>query len=96
MSYSEKLQNPLVLADTFPKAQSGESLPILDLHKTQDPDKIHDALIQGLVDRLPEPDSIWSLDDRVKWLRTAANIFALIYQCREGEDKEVKLVLAKD
>jgi len=89
----EKVQEPLVLADTFPKVQSGESLPVLDLCNTQN---IHDPLIQGLVDRLPEPDSIWSLDDRVRWLRTAANIFALIYNCREGEDKEVKLVLAKD
>ena len=92
----EKVQNPLVLADTFPKVQSGESLPVLDLCNTQDAEKIHDPLIQGLVDRLPEPDSIWSLDDRVRWLRTAANIFALIYKGREGEDKEVKLVLAKD
>jgi hypothetical protein len=92
----EKVQNPLVLADTFPKVQSGESQPVLDLCNTQDADKIHDPCIQGLVDRLPEPDSIWSLDDRVRWLRTAANIFALIYKCREGEDKEVKLVLAKD
>jgi hypothetical protein len=92
----EKVQNPLVLADTFPKVQSGESPPVLDLCNTQDADKIHDPLIQGLVDRLPEPDSIWSLDDRVRWLRTAANIFALIYKCRDGEDKEVKLVLAKD
>ena len=90
----EKVQNPLVLADTFPKVQSGESLPVLDLCNSAE--KIHDPLIQGLVDRLPEPDSIWSLDDRVRWLRTAANIFSLIYKCREGEDKEVKLVLAKD
>jgi len=92
----EKVQEPLVLADTFPKVQSGESLPVLDLCNTQDQENIHDPLIQGLVDRLPEPDSIWSLDDRVRWLRTAANIFALIYKCQEGEDKEVKLVLAKD
>jgi hypothetical protein len=28
--------------------------------------------------------------------RTAANIFGLIYKCGEGEDKEIKLVLAKD
>jgi hypothetical protein len=45
---------------------------------------------------LPEPDSIWPLNDRVKWLRTAAYAFGLIYKCREGEDKEVMLVLAKD
>ena len=85
-----KETGPLVLADTFPREkESGENLPVLDLCGT-------DPLIQGLLNRLPEPDSIWSLNDRVKWLRTAANIFGLIYKCREGEDKEVKLVLAKD
>jgi len=36
------------------------------------------------------------LDDRVKWLRTAANIFVLIYKAGEAEDKEIRLVLAKD
>jgi hypothetical protein len=94
-----KENSPLVLADTFaPESQSGENLPVLDLCSTQDgsTDKSPDPLIQGLVNRLPDPDTIWSLNDRVKWLRTAANIFGLIYKCREGEDKEVKLVLAKD
>src|SRR5215470_5653349 len=89
----------LVLADTFPREkESGENLSVLDLCSTQDgsTDKSLDVLIQGLVNRLPEPDSIWSLNDRVKWLRTAANIFGLMYKCRESEDKEVKLVLAKD
>jgi hypothetical protein len=94
-----KENSPLVLADTFsPERESGESLPVLDLCDEQEgsTDKSPDPLIQGLVNRLPEPDSIWLLNDRVKWLRTAANIFELIYKCSEGEDKEVKLVLAKE
>jgi len=94
-----KETGPLVLADTFPREkESDENLPVLDLcsPKEDSTNKSHDLLIQGLVNRLPEPDSIWSLNDRVKWLRTAANIFGLMYKCREGEDKEVKLVLAKD
>jgi hypothetical protein len=89
----------LVLADTFPREkESGENLPVLDLCSVQErsTDKSLDPLIQGLVNRLPEPDSIWSLNDRVKWLRTAANIFGITYTCGEGEDKEIKLVLAKD
>jgi hypothetical protein len=97
----ENGKSPLVLPDNTPEPQSDESLPVLDLRATEDgstrvPDKTPDPLIQGLVDRLPKPDSVWSLKDRVKWLRTAANIFVLIYKSREGEDKEVKLVLAKD
>jgi hypothetical protein len=55
-----------------------------------------DPLIQGLVDRLPKPDNTWSLEDRVKWLRTAANIFVLIYEAGDGEDREIRFVLAKD
>ena len=94
-----KETGPLVLADTFPREkESGENLPVLDLCSPQEGSTVTspDPLIQGLLNRLPEPDSTWPLNDRVKWLRTAANIFGLIYKCREGEDKEVMLVLAKD
>ena len=89
----------LVLADTFPREkESGENLPVLDLCSTQEVSTVTspDPLIQGLLNRLPEPDSIWPLNDRVKWLRTAAYAFGLIYKCSEGEDKEVKLGLAQD
>jgi hypothetical protein len=37
-------------------------------------------LIQALVDRLPKSDSIWSIDDRAKWLKAAAMAFNLIYK----------------
>ena len=43
-----------------------------------------DPLIQGLVDRLPKPGSVWSLDDRGKWLRATAVIFNLVYKTDEG------------
>ncbi len=36
--------------------------------------------IQGLLAKLPEPESDWSTKDRAKWLQTAANIFDLMYQ----------------
>src|SRR5690348_16187151 len=89
----------LVLADTFPREkESGENLPVRDLCSPQEGSTVKstDHLIRGLLNRLPEPDSVWSLNDRIKWLRTAANIFGLVYKCGEGEDKEVKLVPAKD
>ncbi len=35
--------------------------------------------IQGLIDKLPEPESQWDLAGRAKWLTTAANIFDLMY-----------------
>jgi hypothetical protein len=47
-----------------------------------------DPLIQALVDKLPKPNSIWSIDDRAKWLRAAAMLFNLIYRTDEGERKQ--------
>lgn len=93
-------KSPLILPDSLPEPQSDESLPVLDLADPAGGDKgvgdeITDPLIQGLVDRLPKPDSTWSLDDRVKWLRTAANIFVLIYKAGDGEGREIRLVLDK-
>ena len=55
-----------------------------------------DLLIQGLMDRLPQPDSTWSLDCRAKWLQTAASIFGLVYKADDGERREVSIVLAKE
>lgn len=52
-----------------------------------------DPLIQGLLDRLPTPNAVWSLDDRAKWLRTAAAIFGLIYNTIDGEQREMGVVL---
>lgn len=35
--------------------------------------------IQGLLQKLPAPETEWSVTDRVKWLQTAAHIFGLMY-----------------
>jgi hypothetical protein len=56
---------------------------------------ITDPLIQGLVDRLPKPDGIWPLDDRAKWLRTAACIFDLVYKAGDGEHREISIEFVK-
>ena len=39
-----------------------------------------DPIIQALVDRLPQPNAIWSIEDRGKWLKAAAMAFNLIYK----------------
>lgn len=54
-----------------------------------------DLLIQGLVDRLPKPNAIWSLEERAKWLRTAASVFGLVYKDSDGEQREIGVVFAK-
>lgn len=43
--------------------------------------------IQGLLQKLPEPDSDWPLESRKKWLATAANIFGLMYTQPNEQDK---------
>jgi hypothetical protein len=37
-------------------------------------------LIAGLLERLPEPDTVWSIEGRAAWLEAAASVFKLIYQ----------------
>jgi hypothetical protein len=54
-----------------------------------------DLLIQALIDRLPKPNEMWSLDDRAKWLRTLISVFDLVYKTSEQEQTGVAVVLAK-
>lgn len=54
-----------------------------------------DLLIQGLVERLPKPNGIWSLDDRAKWLRTAASIFDLVYKVGDGERRQLSVAFVR-
>ena len=66
-----------------------EEAPVLTLIETadrSDAGRMSDPLIQALVDKLPEPNSIWSIDDRAKWLKAAAMAFNLVYRFPESED----------
>jgi len=63
---------------------------------TDDEGGISDLLIRGLVNRLPTPDSTWSLDSRAKWLRTAASIFGLVYRADGSERGEISIDLASE
>jgi len=63
---------------------------------TEENGGISDLLIRGLVNRLPTPDSTWSLDARAKWLRTAASIFGLVYKADVSERGEISIDLASE
>jgi hypothetical protein len=68
--------------------------PVLTLVDTVEPSeasKVPDPLIQALVDKLPKPNTIWSIDDRAKWLRAAAIIFNLVYETGEAGEAAVKI-----
>lgn len=36
--------------------------------------------VQGLLDTMPEPGTMWTIEGRASWLEAAANIFTLIYK----------------
>ena len=73
-----------------------EEAPVLTLVDAVDASKVEssklpDPLIVALVDKLPKPDTIWSLEDRAKWLRAAAIIFNLVYKGSEASEADVKI-----
>jgi hypothetical protein len=83
MPKSESIKSPLKLLGT----QANDAV--------EDNRGTPDLLIRGLVDRLPKPDSCWSLDDRAKWLQAAASIFGLVYRSSDDEHTEIGIVLVK-
>jgi hypothetical protein len=52
-------------------------------------------LVRGLIDLLPKSDSIWSAEDRVKWLRLATDIFEVSYKPGDSESTEISIVVIK-
>lgn len=63
-----------------------EKTPVLNVIETAHAGRMSDPLIQALVDKLPEPNSVWSIDDRAKWLKAAAMAFNLVYRFPASED----------
>jgi hypothetical protein len=66
-----------------------EEAPVLTLGDTAGRTcEMPDSLIQALVDKLPKPNTVWSIDDRAKWLKAAAMAFNLIYKTYEREGQQ--------
>jgi len=61
----------------------------------QDVSRTSDLLVQGLIDRLPKPNGLWPLVERLRWLRTAASIFDLVYKVPDDEREEISIVFAR-
>ena len=57
----------------------------------------HHPFIQGLLQKLPTPDSAWPIAARVKWLQTASHIFDMMYKTEEGDTENafIKIEVAK-
>lgn len=52
-----------------------------------------DPLIEGLLNRLPPPDSDWNIFDQGKWLQAIAHAFALMY--KHDGDEELKITVVR-
>jgi len=52
--------------------------------------------IQGLLRKLPLPDTDWPAEGRLKWLQTAANIFDLMYTDSDDSKRSITIDLKKD
>jgi hypothetical protein len=83
---------------TMPGAQQRDSLTakllVAQKNDASEAAASTDLLIQGLMERLPKANSVWSLEDRAKWLRTAVSIFDLVYKADEGDQREIGVALA--
>jgi len=65
-----------------------EETPVLSLVDTERTSEMPDPLIQALVDKLPKPNTIWTIDDRARWLKAAAMAFNLIYKTSERDAQQ--------
>jgi hypothetical protein len=91
-----ELRSDLMMRKMEPnESLTGKLLSAQASDAAEDRRGITDPLLRGLVDRLPKPNSTWPLDDRAKWLRTAAGIFDLVYKSSDGEHREISIVFVK-
>jgi hypothetical protein len=70
-----------------PKPDDAPVLTLVDTVEQSDTNRVamSDPLIQALIEKLPQPNSVWSLGDRANWLKTAAMAFNLVYRTAEAE-----------
>ena len=66
-------------------------LTVVDNAEQKEPRSSTDPLIQAVVDRLPAPNSIWSINDRANWLKALAMLFNLVYRTEKGETTRQKV-----
>jgi len=70
-----------------------DTAELSDAAERSDAAEMPDPLIQALMDKLPKPNTIWSIDDRGSWLKAAAMAFNLVYRTAEVEQKQTPSVL---
>ena len=68
----------------FSRTEASPDLPASDQGSTAEfgggGDGPRHPFIEGLLETLPEPDTVWAIEGRVAWLKAAATCFDLIYR----------------
>jgi hypothetical protein len=83
---TERLVKPPI-ARAMVSVPAPEPLPERPLPRHRaDSERSFDPLIEGLLNRLPPPDSTWPTEARRRWLQAALNIFDVIYTTPDGEN----------
>lgn len=78
-----------------PHDQAGHTVERDQARHTVEYERAIDGLVRGLMELLPKPGGIWRLEDRVKWLRLATDIFDLGYKASQDEPGEISIVAIK-
>jgi len=64
-------------------------------NKDEDDEDLH-PFIKGLLKKLPQPDTEWTIDGRAKWLQAAVNIFDLMYTDSDDSRRSINIDFKKD
>ena len=68
-------------------------LALVETAERSDAAEMPDPLIQALMDKLPKPNAVWSIDERGRWLKAAAMAFNLIYRTAEQKPEQAMSAL---
>ena len=86
----------LVTRGAEPSTEPDETvLTVMDNTERKEPESslMTDPLIQALVDKLPPPSSIWSINDRANWLKALAMIFNVVYRTEKQKTEKAESTL---
>lgn len=61
-----------------------EKPPKKEKDEEDEPKKKLHPFVEGLLMKLPDPDTDWPMDGRKKWLQAAVQVFELMYEDKEG------------
>ena len=91
----DRLVEPVIRSDPSP------SMPMGEQHRPEQAfaargavsdaaqrSKTYHPFIEGLLETLPHPNEVWSIEGREKWLSAASNIFDLIYKTESHKSAE--------